>query len=46
MTFDEAPGALLAMVGQRVEVHVLDASDSPTSSPPLAVHHWLQPVSG
>jgi hypothetical protein len=29
MTFDEALGALLAMVGQRVEVHVLDASDSP-----------------
>ena len=29
MTFDEALGALLAMVGQRVEVHVLDATDNP-----------------
>lgn len=29
MTFDEALSSLPAMVGQRVEVHVFDASDSP-----------------
>src|SRR3954451_4847303 len=29
MTFDEALGALLALVGERVEVHVLDAGESP-----------------
>lgn len=29
MTFDEALGALLAMIGERVEVHVLDAGEHP-----------------
>lgn len=29
LTFDQALGALLAMVGQTVDVHVLDAGDSP-----------------
>src|SRR4051794_21570756 len=29
MTFDEALGVLLALVGERVEVHVLDAGESP-----------------
>lgn len=29
MTFDQALAAILAMVGQMVDVHVLDASDSP-----------------
>jgi len=29
MTFDQALAALLAMVGQSVDVHVLDAGDNP-----------------
>jgi len=29
MTFDEALSAVLALVGDRVEVHVFDASESP-----------------
>jgi hypothetical protein len=29
MTFDEALSALLGLVGKRVEVHVLDAGESP-----------------
>jgi hypothetical protein len=29
MTFDEALAALLALVGERVEVHVLDPGESP-----------------
>jgi hypothetical protein len=29
VTFDEALAALLAMVGERVEVHVFDAGESP-----------------
>lgn len=29
MTFDDALGALLELVGKRVEVHVMDAGDSP-----------------
>lgn len=29
MTFDDALAALLALVGERVEVHVMDAGDSP-----------------
>lgn len=29
MTFDEALAALLTLVGQRVEVHVMDAGESP-----------------
>ena len=31
MTFDEALAALLALVGERVEVHVMDAGETPTS---------------
>ena len=29
MTFDEALAALLALVGERVEVHVMDAGETP-----------------
>jgi hypothetical protein len=29
MTFDEALAALLALVGKRVEVHVMDAGETP-----------------
>jgi len=29
MTFDEALAALLALVGERVEVHVMDAGEIP-----------------
>ena len=29
MTFDEALSAVLALVGERIEVHVFDASESP-----------------
>lgn len=29
MTFDEALGAVLAVVGERVEVHVMDAGETP-----------------